>query len=1232
LSAIHMLLKKIVPKFNCRAAKRNDALSGRRAAIVDGLNKSIEIFSTNKEETFDEVITNGIRPFADAVGIDRVVFYMLAERDGAKQMGQIYRWDKSEGGLMSLDEELKFLPDNPVFENWMSIASQGGCIRYKESDYNKEEAALMRIYGVKSVFIVPIFTHGNFWGVINFQDHKNDRYFDEDCADLLYSAARIFSNAVIRVGMGRSAEKAIEKLKHREEMEAAMNRASVMFLTQNKESFEDAMTLGIREIADVFQLDRLSIWRNLDKSEARHVSQIYRWDRESGGTTVPTKGLVNVTYAQFAPRWEKLLASGESINSPARLLPEAEMLKSFGCVTAFVTPIFINNIFWGFALLEDRHNERYFEEDSVEMMRSTILMCANTVIRADMEREIINANDFNRSILDASPIGFTVFDENAKVIDCSDVTLKILGTTKKYYMEHFYEFSPEYQSDGVKSGDKAAEVIKRVLDGEKMVLEWDNCTTSGEIIPFEVTMIRVMNKEKCILLGYQYDLRKTKEMTESIREQGEQLKIKLEQEELISELSGGFISSGDSEKLVSEAIAKLGRYHNVSLVFVFAIDYDNKDIRLAYHWCADGGSPRMAIANLYEYLTHLFPGVLPEHTTLPRVYSDDTSNETDAVFKALNAINVMAVIGAPLYVEGHLWGVMCVEQNFTPRKWTENEKEFVTMTARTIAGIIMRDIYTVKLKEALNKAMEASKAKSEFLSNMSHEMRTPLNAITGMTAIGKNAKNMERKDYALEKIENASTHLLGVINDVLDMSKIEANMLELSPVEFNFEKMLRKVVSVVNFRVDEKRQKLKIHIDEKIPKTLIADDQRLAQVITNLLSNANKFTPEEGTITLNALFMGEEKGICTIQISVNDTGIGISEEQQKRLFNSFQQAESSTTRKYGGTGLGLAISKSITEMMGGRIWVESEPEKGSTFTFSVKMKRGTVNTQGLLSSDVNWSNIRIMVVDDDPDILTYFRDVTHGFGVSCETAIGGKEALAIVEQKGGFHIYFVDWKMPGMDGIQLARELKTRTSENSVVIMISAVEWSAVADEAKKAGVIKFLSKPLFPSTIAEIINECLGVNNRQKEETKTDITGLYKGHCILLAEDVEINREIVQTLLEPSLLDIDCAENGAEAVRMFIKAPEKYDMIFMDVQMPEMDGYEATRRIRIAEEEMRSASEAPNLSEGGNLHRQIPIIAMTANVFKEDIERCLNAGMNGHIGKPLDFNEVLERLNKYLS
>jgi CheY-like chemotaxis protein len=366
-------------------------------------------------------------------------------------------------------------------------------------------------------------------------------------------------------------------------------------------------------------------------------------------------------------------------------------------------------------------------------------------------------------------------------------------------------------------------------------------------------------------------------------------------------------------------------------------------------------------------------------------------------------------------------------------------------------------------------------------------MRTPMNAIIGMTAIGKAAEGIERKDYALEKIDTASNHLLGLINDVLDMSKIEAKKLELSSENFNFKKTIRKTADVIGFRVREKDQSFSVYNDEKIPLFLIGDDQRLVQVITNLLSNAVKFTPEKGSITLNADLLAEEDGLCTLQIGVKDTGIGLSGEQQERVFNSFEQAESSITRKFGGTGLGLAISKRIVEMMGGKIMIRSELGKGAEFFFTVKLKRGSENPSGAAES---------------------------------------------------------------------------------------------------------------APETPAQ------------------KLQNIARGKHALLAEDVEINREIVITLLKGTGLTFDSAENGKEALEMFRSNPEKYDIIFMDIQMPEMDGYEAAGRIRNLD--------IPRA-------KTVPIIAMTANVFKEDIEKALASGMDGHIGKPLIMDEVLAVLDRHL-
>ena len=549
------------------------------------------------------------------------------------------------------------------------------------------------------------------------------------------------------------------------------------------------------------------------------------------------------------------------------------------------------------------------------------------------------------------------------------------------------------------------------------------------------------------------------------------------------------------------------------------------------------------------------------------------------------------------------------------RKYTNRFEETSQMNEILETTVRQR---TQQLEEQVIIAESASRAKSEFLANMSHEIRTPMNAIIGMTAIGKGAHNLARKDYSFDKIEDASNHLLGVINDILDMSKIEAGKFDLSEEEFSFERMLQRVVNVVNYKVSDKKQKFKIYVDRDIPELLVGDDQRLAQVITNLVGNAVKFTPDEGAIRIGTYFLSENDGVCDIKITVTDTGIGISEEQQARLFKSFNQADSSTSRKFGGTGLGLAISKSIIEMMNGDIWVESELGKGATFAFTVKIKHSQADAQKLIGHDFHWENVRILVADNDPDTMAFFKKITGEFGAVCDTVFSGGDALDHIKKNGVYDIYFIGWDLPDMTSLELVKKLKGMDSSGvkpTIAMFSETNAFDTYEADAKIAGVDVFVAKPLFPSNIIDVTNEILGLK-KNIESTTAKKNDVYEGHTILLAEDVEINREIVMSLLEETKISIDCAEDGSQAVKQFEQSPDKYDMIFMDIQMPEMDGYEATRRIR--------ALNTPKA-------KTIPIIAMTANVFKEDVENCLAAGMNGHVGKPIDIDEVLNELRKYL-
>ncbi|MDL2292381.1 response regulator [Acholeplasma sp. OttesenSCG-928-E16] len=519
--------------------------------------------------------------------------------------------------------------------------------------------------------------------------------------------------------------------------------------------------------------------------------------------------------------------------------------------------------------------------------------------------------------------------------------------------------------------------------------------------------------------------------------------------------------------------------------------------------------------------------------------------------------------------------------------------------------------YNSKLIEETKKADSANKSKSVFLANMSHEIRTPINAILGMTQIGLKATEKERKDYCLNKIDEASNHLLGVINDILDISKIEADKLELSYIWFDFEKTLQNLAEVIAFRMNEKEISFSVNFDRNLPNSIYADDQRMSQVIANFLSNAVKFTPEGGKVELKAQLLAEKDGLYTIRVSVSDTGIGISKETKSKLFQNFVQAESGTSRKYGGTGLGLSISKRIVELAKGTIGVESEVGHGSVFYFDFTCEGKTLEKEVYSLEN---TNLNILVIDKDKAVHNFFMDFSSIYKIDCDISCSEDEGIKLL-QTNKYSIVFVSQSISNDKGIRLIKSINELDKKTNV-IYLSTLDINSIEEHNKDIIIYKVLPKPLFQTTILNMINDILGKAYFEEKIVLNSDEGIFKDYTILLAEDVEINREVFTAILESTGIKIDSVENGLLAVESFKENPNKYDLIMMDVQMPEMDGLTATKVIRNLDTEKA---------------KTIPIIAMTANVFKEDVEKSLSAGMNDHLGKPIDYELLVQKLRKYL-
>lgn len=572
---------------------------------------------------------------------------------------------------------------------------------------------------------------------------------------------------------------------------------------------------------------------------------------------------------------------------------------------------------------------------------------------------------------------------------------------------------------------------------------------------------------------------------------------------------------------------------------------------------------------------------------------------------------------------GEEWVVI----GYIPRENLDVTPLDFTITVIVIVGFVLLmmidGVYIITINKRLKFSMEetkfASEAKTRFLSSMSHDIRTPMNAIIGMTTIAlKRIDDREQVGECLNQITRASNHLLTLINDILDISKVESGNLTLNPIVFSIAETVGNIISITQPHIKEKEMDFEIHARSVKHEYVFADELRINQILINLLSNAIKYTPAKGCVRMEIEEQPSDMGPNMVRhvYTVADNGMGMSEEFMQTMYDAFTRDTDSRINTIQGTGLGLAITKQMVDLMGGTIDVQSKLGEGTTFKVTVDLK---IAEKAM--DDMILPPLQLLIADDDELFLESASDTLKSMGVNADTASNGEDAVKMIAERhfsgSDYHCVIIDWKMPGMDGLDTIKAIRQKVGDEISIIIISAYDWSEIEDEALSAGANGFITKPLFRSSVYNKLNELLKFDDSEKTVQEDDAEDL-KGINLLIAEDNDINWEIIQVMLEFCEITTERAENGQICVDKINAAPEgTYQAILMDVQMPVMNGKDAARTIRASDKEY---------------VRNIPIIAMTADAFAEDVAACIEAGMNGHVSKPLDMKKLIKELRAALN
>ena len=1074
----------------------------RQRRLFHAVNRAATVLLAASEEKFADSLRESMELMGRCVDVDRVLLWQNEVIDGRLYYVNRYQWfnDKDCQGIPIPDNTRFFCHDNL---EWESRFLRKECINGPLSTLTQHAQGLLRPYSVQSVLLIPLFLQGQFWGIFGFADCHRERTFTKDEIDILHSAGLMIVSAINRTRQAadirETHERMMKEIEQRDHLLDIGNRAATVLLAiEDEKDLEASILKGMELVGRCVDVDRILIRRNeMIDGEFYYVKK-YKWFSER----VKPCHLNTKTAYQVNPEWKSKFSRNECVNGPTSTLSQydQEVLLPFNIKSILVIPLFLQDQFWGVASFGDCQQERTFTEDEVNILRSIGFMLVSAINRSAQAADIREVHERMKLMLDAMPLSCHLWDRNFKLFACNKENLNLFKPKDlQYLLDRFYDFSPEYQPDGRRSSEAAVACLQQAFEDGRYVFEWMHQTPDGTPIPTEVTLVRVLYGDDHVVAGYVRDLREHKQMMKEIERQDHLLNT-------VNQAATILLKSeiDEFERDLQDCMGMIGEAVGVDRVRIWK--NHTIDGRLyctqAYEW-SGGAAPQQGNEITRDVsFDDCIPGwkeTLGQRECLHRLVRD----MSPAMQKQVAPQGVLAVLLVPMFLRDYFWGYISYDDCHRERLFTENEQAVLRSGGLLISNALLRYSMMMDLRDnagqleaALEEAQEANHIKSDFLAKMSHEMRTPLNAVIGFSELTLDIDGLNEEALSnLEKIHNAGTTLLSTVNDILDISKIEAGKLELVPHEYDIPSLINDTITQTILRIEDKPIRFVLDINENLPVRLYGDELRIRQIFNNLLSNAFKYT-REGMVEFG-IRCDQEGDTAVMTAWVRDTGIGIQAKDLSNVFADYLQMDKKFNHKIEGTGLGLTITKRLAEMMNGSITVESEYGKGSVFTVKFQQKFVTDATIGpeLVESlkSMRYSDnkrdqnsrleriklpyARVLVVDDLPTNLEVAKGMMKPYEMQIDCVTSGRQAIdAIREEKVRYNAIFMDQMMPEMDGIETTRrireEIGTEYAKTIPIIALTANAIVGAEQQFLSKGFQAFISKPIDTTNLDTVVRQ----------------------------------------------------------------------------------------------------------------------------------------------------------------